>query len=348
MITRFQVILTASLLAVSGALFAARDASDASVDTARSLRRERVAVSYPAGAIRVFSGNGRLIRTWKPRLLWKQATSRRVVAYYWPDVHPDQDRILCIKCIEDLVELDNGNVAPQKLDCSITEMTLQDQGQNDLIPLTPGKVVSSPAYSPDGSMLAFLQEENVVLVNVRDRKAVTSIPSVLATPPESLSAQLTNLKGWAPWTPYLRWAADGSRVFVLGPRPLPIPDLVKPLAGSPPEGVASVELSSGRVTWMNLFQPVFIHNRYFGRYTEVLDGNWHHVQGPLPNAEAINVLFGSNKHPVLTPSFVLDRRYYLYLYPDEGWFWKTSIMRYDVSASRVKNVHVLESGLYRE
>jgi hypothetical protein len=117
---------------------------------------------------------------------------------------------------------------------------------------------------------------------------------------------------------------------------------------SPPFGVATVDLTSGEVSWLNLFNPYITSDHYFGQYAEVKNGRWAHVKGPLPALEPIKVLFGSEQNPVLAAQVTRDRMSFVFIQYGGGWFWKTSLMRYDVPEAMLRSLRTLERGLYSE
>ncbi len=136
-----------------------------------TLAAARVAVPVPVDGITVFSGTGKRLRAWEPRALETAAQARRLVAYYSPDVHPARERVLCIRCLERLVKGGNHErEQPEQLECAITELRIDGEGEEQLLALTPGKRISSPVYSPDGETIAILQDDGVSVYAIRQRQ----------------------------------------------------------------------------------------------------------------------------------------------------------------------------------
>ncbi len=149
---------------------------------------------------------------------------------------------------------------------------------------------------------------------------------------------------------YLRWAPDGRKLFVFGATPLPITGLREPFPEgmSAPTGVATIDLKSRQVSWLNLFNPWFAGEVYAGQYATVQEGSWVQIKGQLPDVEPVRVLFGSQRHPVMAPLLAPGLPSFFYIQYGEGWFWKTALMRYDIAQDSLTDIRTLARGIFSE
>jgi len=190
-----------------------------------------------------------------------------------------------------------------------------------------------------------VQDEDVLLYSVLDQKVAKTIPHVVAK-----SFGEPSLPGDEVWSlrvvvARLRWARDGSSIYVYGRKPFPIEGLQEQPSGigmSEPFGVATVDLGSGSVSWLNLYNPAA------GRHWEIRDGKWTEVEATLPAVEPIKALFGSDRHAIREAQFTSDGKSFMYTDSGSGLFWRDRLMRYDLAEDDLKVVKTLERGLYRE
>lgn len=318
--------------------------------TRKELAGVRAVVEYPYHGISVYTATGKLVRRWEEQVD-HEGDAVRQIAYYSPDLHPGARSLVCIRCVVGYEAERRYPLFPQSAACDLTELSIDEKRERVLLGLPQGHEISAAAWSPDGATVAFVQDEDVVLYSVQDEKVVRTIPHVVAktfggTPPVSNAAA----PGEGVWSlrlvvARLRWARDGSSIYVYGRKPFPIEGLQEQLSEigvSEPFGVATVALGSGNVSWLNLYNPGA------SRHWEIREGKWTEVETTLPAVEPIKALFGSDRHSVREAQFTSDGKSFMYTDSGSGLFWRDRLMRYDIAEDDLKCVKTLERGLYRE
>lgn len=339
--------LIALLLA---AAVGATDLAISSPESADSRPAFSVAIGYPIHGITVYSREGKRIRTWEERVLARDKLSHRYLRYYQPDMRPDGKALVCIRCREEWRRADRRSPeSTEGAECVLSELAMEGDGDIALMAIPAGASITSPVYSPDGERVGFLEDGAAVVYSTLQREVQRTIPGVvehhLSHP--GADTQIADLSGSEP---YLRWSDDGSGLFVLGRVPSPIPDLREPLPEgmSPPVGLAQIGLSSGRVSWLNLYNPSFPAGADAGQFFKVQDGIWTLSTGPLPDHDAVRALFGSPRHLVRCPVYSATRDAFFSIRHRDGWFWKMTLERCDVSSDVCRPVRTLERRLYSE
>lgn len=261
----------------------------------------------------------------------KDVTGERKLAYGFssPHIHPRQDRIVCRRCHGYFPQQD-----PRGVRCELVEVSLESGTSPVRVIYAPpdDRLIASPAWSPDGHQVAFLlirPEDLLSEVAILDRESQNVVQRFTV---EELKAFV--------YFDYLRWSADGRRIFIWGTRAKP------DYKGVTNEDIAILTISSGNVQWLGQWGGT---GRYGivpidGRYAEEGRreyGEWKQKIETPADAETVRTLFGSAEKRVNRPIWSPDRRYYFYYRYREGFGANGWIERYDAQIDkgvRIKTV----------
>lgn len=309
-------------------------------------RPERLAFEWPSfGSITVFSGTGERISTLKTRKEGTDHNPSRRVVYFSPSLHPDGQHLACIRCVTD----EHAGGSPNLSQCKVIEWRFESNEKNTLLDLPTGPI-ASPAYSPDGKRLAVINGDDVVVFDPENHQITESFVGVFSWHQSGKHSQLQWVRV-RDWYSYLVWSRSGGQIHISGRRITPPEetDDGRPLTTSTATGVGTIDLQTRQVTWMNLLDPWFIYrDHYMGRYVTISDGIRTTQFGNIPDAPATVALFGSSAHPVLKSVRSSASESYYYIVYEEGWFWRTKLMRFDPASGTSARIRTLRRGIYRE
>ncbi|HYV20073.1 MAG TPA: hypothetical protein VFC25_13700 [Verrucomicrobiae bacterium] len=323
------------------ALFLMSPCASSTASTRGDRAAARGAVDYPYLGITVFSAAGKRIHRWEPEFVHEGASIRQV-GYSSPHLHPGGGRLVSVKCDVRFSE-QKPRTNPDSVACRLTELFVDGKDERALLDLSGAHGFSSPAYSPDGKTIVIVQDDGVVLYSVQDKKVVRTIAGVVMPPFARLSPSEARYFSLLTPDTHVQWAADGASVFVSGSRPRPVEELEEALPeGSEVNGVARVELETARVTWLNFY------DERAGNHFEIQSGRWTEVHGTLPSRESIAAFFGSEPFPWPRGQLTTDGKFYLYVDPGSGLFWRDRLMRYDIAEDDLRCVKTLKRGLLKE
>lgn len=249
----------------------------------------------------IVNGSGRLLAHKRAR--WSRSGQLQV-AYFSPAVHPNHESFSAISCT-DLPISRSAIAGGSAKRCQLLEWRLEDDRERLLLETTDGVEMDSATWRSDGARLALLVGREVVVLEASGRKVVsrTEIADLHSTSP------------WGyPWgRTYLRWSADGERLY---------------LTMWPPEGtlgwpVGSVDPSRASFEWLPVEPLRFLRGQFRGDPRTLADD------------PGIAALFGSSEHPVLLPYHSADRRFYFSYQGKDGWFARYWIEGFDTETGEV-------------
>lgn len=293
-----------------------------------SLKELRIPFPYKEGEVRVISGTGREILTLTPKRISTQDPSEEAYAhaYYSPHVHPNQDRIICVRCNNFSLK---SNLTWARRSCEVVEVFLNEDEPRIRVVFTPppGNHVISPVWSPDGRQIAFFLGRSIGILDMATGKIVQQTEAIdHGHPPSKFALALR--------TDYLRWSKDGSRIFIWVAK-------WGPTYAGRDRDLSILEAHSGVI-------------KRFGGYRTYEEGRWEDLPEKFPAAdfEAVHTLFGVNENrfstPFVRPIWSPDRRYYFSYKQREGFWAKGWIERYDTQTEKRKKVRTLWWAPYRE
>lgn len=258
-------------------------------------------------------------------------------AYYTPDVHPSQERIVCLRC-HAFFEQDYR----RDVRCEVVEIILHEKKSPVRVIYAPpeGGAIASPVWSPGGRRIAFFifekgenSSRGIAILDMESRKALQRI-------------SVGQLEAGV-YSDYLRWAADGKQIFIWGGRPNP------GYFGIAGQDAAVLTVDSGHVRWLGQWVGTGLYaiRPIDGKYTEegkFEKGEWKREIETPADAEAVRTLFGSSENQVSRPIWSPDRRYYFYKRIREGFGAKGWIERYDTQTHERDAIKTVWRAVYVE
>lgn len=217
------------------------------------------------------------------------------VGYFSPTVHPDHERFVAVRCYE-MPEGRSWSSSGPAEGCELAEWRIGGELVRVLFETPAGLAIDSPTWDPAGSRLAVWVGREVVLLDGRSGEELlrTEVPDLHAARP------------WDSRDDYLRWSADGSALYIAGatrdPRLRRTVSVIDPENGT--------------------------FERFPAQPPDFLWGQ-HRDHRPMENDPALVALYGSPDHPVETPIYSSDRRFYFSSKKREGLFARGWIEGYD-------------------
>lgn len=289
-----------------------------------SLDELRIAYQVGNAQIKVISGKGRNILKW-PKSVNVRKRSDSDYTYWRPDVHPDQTRLVCVRCVRHF---------QNDASCELIEIPLVENSSTPhvIYKAPQGEVIHSPVWSPDGSQIAFLigkwAEARVMDVGIADRQTNELMQRIDLGKSKgreyawSYTARSVDMNHWG--RDYIRWSWDGKRILVWATQ-------VRPIA--PQEEFGSVDVASETVRW--LVKGPSELGLSLAQFHSVPHHSLEQKYGPygpkegLFNSPDVDAMFGSSQYPVACPIWSPNRRYYFY---ERGYYqagYVVWIERYD-------------------
>ena len=315
-----------------------------------SLSDLRVPYEHKNG-IYVITGSGEKILSLLPeRVTGTEAKKARKVkhAYYQPDVHPTQERLICVRCNDFSLQ-----VLTDVRSCELIEVSLN--GENPLVRsiYTPpgGYLIESPVWSPDGNRIAFLMGNNIWRLHERiakgERKPFNEFIRTLGIlDKESGVVEWIRIEIMEKALPhfsalkagrrgYIRWDADGTRIFIYARRP-------GPRQAGKVVDVGEVDVAARKFRWLDMSDIMNYGKPYHGHSTPYHPGSGYlYTRKKLPDFPAVRALFGSSDNTVFRPVWSPDRRYFFYKRRKEGWGAKAWIECYDTRTQKRVEIKTL-------
>ncbi len=276
----------------------------------------------------VVSGTGRQILKLEPEsqiMTWSEGgIFTNYSTDHSPDVHPAQDRIICVRCQSDYR-------------CKLIEVRLDGKGSLPEVIYVPpkGEIIDSPVWSADGRQIAFLIGKDIGIV---DRESMQLIHRISIGKTDEVPLYTLEIQN----RDYIRWNEDGTRLFLWG-------NHSGPGYGGTVTDIGELEIASEKFQWLGVHGIDFIYGKSVGRsiYDQV-NKRYTHISQLLEDTSAVRALFGSSKNMVLRPIWSPDRRYYFYLTKKEGFLAKEWLERYDAQTEKSAAIKILWRALYVE
>lgn len=147
------------------------------------LKSLRVAVSTEFWSVSVYTGKGKKVLRLGPKNEREQA----MALSYKPDISPDQQRMICIRCQKapEDSESDSGSPAidpsgqKQNWKYLLVETDLKAGSQQVIYQSELGELVDSPVYTHDGKGVAFLSSRDLVILDRDSGEIVRRVKDVL-------------------------------------------------------------------------------------------------------------------------------------------------------------------------
>ena len=264
--------------------------------------------------------------------------------YFAPDVHPAQDRLVCLR-YHHFFEQQRHDAR-----CDLVEISLKKGKPLIQTVYTPpaDRNIASPIWSPDGRHIAFFQfgkhgmPTEVTILHKEDGR----IGKRFALQEAKASVHFD----------YLRWSADGRKLFVrvgrLPPENMFNNEGIK-TSGLLAQDVGILKVDSGSVQWLGQWMGT-------GRYgiqqingkspeeSKFEYGEWKQKIESPEDSEALETLFGSGENKVDHPVWSPDRRYYFCERYKDGFWANGWVERYDTQTKKRVRIKTIWWAPYRD
>ena len=153
-----------------------------------------------------------------------------------PDLHPDQNRLVCVHCHNY-----DPSAFPHGGYCELVEISFEKKIPPRVI-WSPGTNLDAPVWSPDGKRIAFLLGRNNAVFAKKDEIVILEAES--GTVIQHVS--VPEMRGVITGSDYLRWSADGKKIFIWADRSREEKQTTAEFA----KDVGIWNLNEGKVRWL--------------------------------------------------------------------------------------------------